>query len=636
MASKKKDDEVGNVPGMKKREKNAAGADGPSVEESTEGQDITSSPAPEAAAPKVDEDGVVRAPEAPTTAPTRVAPQEGGPRRRVVDPRAEALAEKEREAKAKLEKDKQEQARKSANAASQKKDSSPSKGARAQEARDKEAMANFGMSFDGGTTDDFAALFEGSGGLSKRRYFDMGDTVEGTVVTVGERYIFVDLGDGHEGIADRAQYLNDEGQVELVAGQTLEFFVIGLKGGIQLGKEIGGDQAGLDAIEAAHSSGVPVSGKVTGTNKGGFEVSINGIQAFCPISQIELGFTEDPEIHVGQTYTFEVSEVREGGRTIVVSRTALLERQQAEIRAKTMESLEVGSRIDGVVTRVAEFGAFVDLGGIEGLVHVSEMSHIYFDKPSEIVKEGDQVQVEVLSIEEDPKKGLRIGLSMKAVEDDPWLKVNQEFAIGGKTTGTVVRVASFGAFVEIMPGVEGLVHVSEMSWKKHVATASDVVSVGDQIDVEIQDIDLMRRRISLSMKAIEGDPWREVAADYPIGTEVTGKVANVEDFGAFIDLGTGITALLPRSEMNLSSETTAHRKYSSGQEVTARVLNVEPDRRRMALTLKEASELDVDTSAAKSAPAGNDKELRAYKDEDISSKGTFGTLGDLLKARKKK
>ena len=603
MASKKNEDTEPKKPGVKKREIPA--------------KDATSGPA--------EEDGVVRAPKAPTKAPN--APQKGqkssGGGRRVVDPKkAAAKARKKREEQKKKEKE----ARRTT-----KEESGGSEETAAQE--------SMGVRFGDAdaTMDDFAAMLDGDGagaGVPERHRFDIGDTVEGTVVSIGERYVFIDIGRPDEGIADRAQYEDEEGNLELEMGDTRQFYVIGFHDGVELGKELGGGDNSMAAVETAYGSGVPISGRVTGTNKGGFEVNVAGVQAFCPISQIELGFTEDPEIHVGNSYPFEVQEIKDDGRSVVVSRTAILEKEQAARRKETLADLNVGDEVDGVITRVADFGAFVDIGGIEGLVHVSELSHTYFDNPSDLVKVGDNVTVHVLSIEEQAASDgapLRIGLSMKEAQPDPWMEVNDQFAIGETVMGTIVRLAPFGAFVELMPGVEGLVHVSEISRTEHVATPDDFVEVNEKVQVEIQDIDLMRKRISLSMAAAQDDPWKKVGERFSIGMEVTGTVSNTEDFGAFIELGEGITALLPRSEMNLPAEVTPHRKYQRAQEVTARVLNIEPERRRMALTLREASDIGEDANDAKKPkkPSGPS----SYSDDTGTKKGTLGTLGDLLKAR---
>ncbi len=386
----------------------------------------------------------------------------------------------------------------------------------------------------------------------------------------------------------------------------------------------------MEAIHTAHDTGVPIEGRVADTNKGGYEVVIGGVRAFCPISQIELGYTEEPQIHVGATYRFRVEKVAEGGRNVVVSRSALLEEERAAKRQETLESLQEGKVVTGQVTRVVDFGAFIDIGGVEGLCHVSELAHGFFDKPSEVVSPGDKVEVKILNIDE--KGGdLRIGLSIKETQGDPWDEVNKKFSVGQQVEGEVVRLAPFGAFVEIAQGIDGLVHVSEMSWKEHVKHPRDLVSPGDKIRVEIQDIDQVRQRISLSMKAVEGDPWETAAERYAQGMEVTGTVENVEDFGAFVRLESGITALIPRSEMELPSGVTPHRKYATGSEATARVLNVDPVERKMALTEKNAEDIQQSASPRKAKKSSQPKSSgqRGYSD-DSGGGGGFGTLGDLL------
>ena len=619
MSTEKEEKNEPTTPGVKKRKK----------EERVKAEE------------KKQADGVARAPEAPTTAPN--APQKaaeakdkkktGG--RRVVDPKAaEAAAKKKKAAEKKA---KEEALRKSKKQTTQKPGQKAAKKAKKAPRRDDGSTPGMTFGDSDATMDDFAAMLDAGGGVAmpEKRHFDVGDDVEGTVVSIGERYIVVDIGQPDEAMAERSQYENKEGELELEVGDTKTFFVVGFDDAVMLGREIGSGGNALEAIETAHASGMPISGKVTGTNKGGFEVNVGGVDAFCPISQIELGYTEDPQIHVGNTYQFEVSEVREGGRTVVLSRLSLLESQREAARKETLERLEVGTEIDGVVTRVADFGAFVDVGGVEGLVHVSELSHTYFEKPTDVVSQGDNLTVKVLKIEEQDNGQLRIGLSAKEAQPDPWEQVNEKFAVGETVVGTVVRLATFGAFVELFPGVEGLVHVSEMSRTKHVATPDQVVSTGETVQVEIQDIDLLRKRISLSMAATEDDPWKTIDERFAIGLEVTGTVANTEDFGAFIELSDGITALLPRSEMNLPSEVSPHRKYQPGQDVTARVLNIEPERRRMALTLREESEIDKSAAAErKKKAAAKPSGPRSYTDEGFSG-GGLGTLGDLLKAREK-
>lgn len=470
--------------------------------------------------------------------------------------------------------------------------------------------------------DDFAAMLDASGmGDVKRQNFSVGDQVEATVSKVGDKYVYFDLGGMDEGIGNRIDFNDDEGAVQVGVGDKVNLYVTNTRGGtIQLANKLSSTDGALDVLEAAYSTGVPVEGRVESTNKGGFEVLIDGIRCFCPMSQIEVAYTEEPDVHIGNTYRFKVTKFDEGGRNIVVSRSELQAAEQAKIAEELRESLDVGSIIKGKITRLADFGAFADIGGgVEGLIHVSELGYSRVDNPADVVSVGDEVEVAVTKIEHDDKGRLRVGLSLKETKEDPWISKIGNYVEGQQVDGTVTRLESFGAFVEIADGLEGLVHISEMSWEQHVKRPQDIVSPGDRVTVEIQSIDPMKQRISLTMKLQSGDPWANIEEKYAVGSEVTGQVENVEDFGAFIRLGGGITALLPKSEMNSEREMSPHSRFKKGDEVTARVLNIEKNRHRMALTLKSAEEL---AASGETGPS-------SYSDD---SKDTgFGTLGDLLK-----
>ncbi len=504
-------------------------------------------------------------------------------------------------------------------------------------------------SFESSTTEDFAALFEGAGNaaLPKQRMYEKGEKVTGPVTLIDSRFIYVDLGGRGEARAPREQYTDEEGNLTVEVGLEYEFTVVGFGAGIELGSRLDTRSNGLEAIEDAEATGLPLMGRVTGKNKGGFTVEIAKIEAFCPVSQIDLQNAEELDVYVGQTFNFKVLEVRDGGKSVVVSRAAYLREEQEKAREEILKKLEVGAILQGTVRTVSDFGAFVNLGGVDGLVHISEMSWGTVDKPSDVVSEGQTVDVKILSIEDrGGRNGLRIGLSMKQVHEDPWGTVNERFHVGQRAKGVVVRTAPFGAFVEIAPGIDGLVHVSELSWE-HVRRPEDVVKTGDRVEVEILDIDLTRQRIGLSMKNVAGDPWESVAQDFPVSSEVEGVVEKVEDFGAFINLGS-ITALLPRSEMDLGRNDSPHAKFRPGATVKARVLNVEVDRRRMALTLKDAADIDEQaasqprSSGKRSSGGGGGQRGRSDRGQSgprsysDTSGGSFGTLGDLLKKRQKK
>lgn len=450
------------------------------------------------------------------------------------------------------------------------------------------------------TTDDFAAMFDAQGAsVPQRKRYNVGDRIKGTIEHIDTSYIYVDMGGRGEGRASRAQFTNSEGELAVSLGDSVDFYVLAIKpDGIALGKHLDDRDSGIFAIEQAMESGLPIQGRVTEKNKGGFEVEVLNTTAFCPRSQIDLYNSDDADQYVGQTYNFRVIDVRDGGRSVVVSRAALMREEAEQRREETMKNLQEGSVLSGIVRSTSEYGAFVDLGGIDGLVHISEMSWGALDKPSDLVKEGDSVDVKILKMETRENGQIRISLSMKQAQKDPWEEVNANFSAGDEVEGTVVRLTHFGAFVELSTGIDGLVHISEMSWKR-IGKPSDLVSVGDSVKVKIKDIDVIKRRISLSMREAKADPWDDIETKFGLGQEVEGTVEKVEDFGAFIDLGDGVTALLPRSEMDLSSQNTPQSAYRKGQVIKARVLNVEPERRRMALSTKKSQDEIIASGGSK-------------------------------------
>jgi small subunit ribosomal protein S1 len=498
------------------------------------------------------------------------------------------------------------------------------------------------------TTEDFAALLESAGGKTpERRRLDIGQKVEGKVASITERFIFVDLGGRNEGIAHRDQFVSPEGHLEVEEGQAVSLFVLS-KGaeGLTLGKVLEVQQAGVEALEQARESGLPITGKVAARNKGGYDIEIQSLRGFCPASQIDLHSSADPDSYIGQTLQFRVTDVREGGRNIVVSRAQLLREEQRVQREEAMQKIAVDATLTGTVRSLADYGVFVDLGGVDGLVHISELGWSSVDKPSDVVEVGQTLTVKVLSIEQrGGNKSPRIALSVKQAQEDPWETVQSELQIGTTVPGKVVRIAQFGAFVEVKPGVDGLVPLRELSWK-HIARAEDVLKIGQQITVQIQDIDLTRRRISLSLRAAEGDPWADVTAKLSEGQEVSGQVEKVEDFGAFVALADGVTALLPRSEMSLGKNETPHSRYKKGAQVTARILTIQPEQRRIALSLKEGSELDQAREATRSGdsrgPKRSDRRDQPAREPSLpaaalKSSGEFsGTFGDLFQLKNKK
>ena len=468
------------------------------------------------------------------------------------------------------------------------------------------------------TTDDFAAML--GAGPVKLTYVNPGDKVSATVVAVGTEAVFVELGGKTEGAIDRSELLDSEGELSVSVGDIVEAFVVSVSDGIKLSKGIGKGSENAALIEHAHTQGIPVLGTVSATNKGGYEVEIAGTRAFCPFSQIDIQPTEEPDVHLGQSYQFLITKVEEEGRNVVVSRRRLQEQERERQAVETIEAIAPGAVFEGIVSRVADFGAFVDLGGVDGLVHVSELSYARMDHPSEMLSVGDTVRAVVVSAHDlhDPKNR-RIGLSMKQLQEDPWMAAIREIHVGVTLTGVVARLEGFGAFVEIGTGVDGLVHVSEVAPGRRINHPKEVLSVGDEVQVQVIKVDPQKRQIGLSIKSLMDDPWSNAAKSYPIGGPIQGIVDSVQKFGIFVSLS-GINGLIPLSQLPDDEAKNVYTRFRPGTEIEARVLAVDSDRRRLTLSRREDAEGD------------SRQAFSSYKaaQEEVVPMGTFA---DLLKGR---
>lgn len=481
---------------------------------------------------------------------------------------------------------------------------------------------------------EFAELLKGAG---RPQNFMVGEKVKGVVSMIppgGD--VMVDLGGKSSGIIEKLELLDDQGQVRLKVGDTIEAFVISKKGGeVLLSYKMSQQLKSAEDLERAKANGLAVRGKVIKAIKGGFEVAVLGKTAFCPVSQIDTRFTNEGTEHLGKDYEFLVEKVEERGRNIVLSRAALL-RQQAEARAKELvQSLTSESVLDGVVKEVRDFGAFVDLGGVDGLVHVSELSHARVAKAADAVSVGDKVRVKVLKIEKDERGRPKLSLSMKAASQDPWDDIFQVVEGGKSYTGRVVNLMPFGAFVEIRPGVEGLLHVSELSWTKRVHHPSEVVKIGDTVTVTVKDIDAVQKRISLTMKQIEDDPWYEATARFPAGKVVRGPVDKLKPFGALVELAPGLTGLLPVGVLRRKFGEAYRAHATPGMELEVRIVNLDKEARRVLLSLSDMEEEDADHKnyleylATEKAAV----ERAAAEKAAASSAAKQGSFGALLSAK---
>ena len=442
----------------------------------------------------------------------------------------------------------------------------------------------------------------------------IGDKIRGKIVSIGRDSVFIDTGTKIDGAVDKAELLDKDGQLALQEGDILELYVVAFSDEeIKLSKAVSGI-GGFHMLKEAYEKAVPVEGKILETCKGGLRVEILQRKAFCPISQLGLDYVEDPADYVGKTFEFLIITLEENGKNIVVSRRALLAREQEKTRKAFYETLGVGNVMNGTVTRIMPFGAFVKLAeGVEGMVHVSELSWSRTANSETMVKVADTVQVKVISIEPDKKPGLlKIGLSMKQLIEDPWERAGENFQEGQKTLGTVTRCTNFGVFVEVAAGIEGLVHISEMSYRKRVLKPEDEVSIGETVSVLIKEVDLEKRRLSLSIRDAEGDPWVDVSEKYTAGQALEGILEKKEKFGYFITLEPGITGLLPKSNIRRLSEPAVVEKLKEGDLIPVLIENINPGERKITL-----------------AP-GNAADEQNWQTFSDSSNSSMGSLGEKL------
>lgn len=470
-----------------------------------------------------------------------------------------------------------------------------------------------------------------------------GQRVKVTVVAITTDTVFVSTGSKVDGIVDKAE-LEQDGVSEVKVGDELDLYVVHVSPQeVKLSKVVRG-AGNLSALEDAKSAGLPVEGKVTASVKGGFSVEIMRRRAFCPTSQMDIRPVENLEDFVGKTFSFIITKLEQGGRNIVVSRRALLEASQAENLKNFLDAVKEGDVLEGTVQRLTPFGAFVELAeGVDGLVHVSELSWSKVQRPDEVLSVGETVRVKYLGAKQE-EKGTRISLSIRQVSEDPWNEVAERLHVGDVVSGKVVRLASFGAFVEVLPGIEGLVHLSEMSWEKRINKADEVMNVGDVVSVKIKEVDAEKRRVSLSLRDAAGDPWSEVEADYPIDSEQTGRLEKRAAFGLFINLAPGVTGLMPNSFIASVRGKSKFDKLAVGDEVTVRVAEMNLAARK--ITLAPAGEDAEEVEGQKpSRPAADGQRRNAggrgraprrddggteWKQHSGKSEGGFGTLGAAL------
>jgi len=421
------------------------------------------------------------------------------------------------------------------------------------------------------------------------RDFEEGEIVKGVVVKIDRDEVMVDVGYKSEGYIPLSEFgTMPDGTPKVKVGDPVDVYLLRKEdqdGLVVLSKEIADQKIVWDSIAEAYEREEVVQGKIVRRIKGGLKVEIGNVKAFLPASQVELRPVQNFDRYIGKTLDMKVIKLSKRRRNIVLSRRVILEDELEAKRKSTLSTLEPEQTREGIVKNITQFGAFIDLGGVDGLLHKSDMSWGRVNHPSEVVSVGDKVEVMVLSVDVEAGK---ISLGMKQKTPDPWLSVEEKYPVGSTVSGRVVNIVDYGAFVELEPGVEGLVHVSEMSWTRRVPHPSKLLRKGDIIQARVLDVDASKQKISLGIKQLQPNPWELLADKYPVGSRINGKVRNLTDFGAFVEIEEGIDGLIHVSDLSWAKRVMNPSDIlKEGDEVEAVVLSIDPEKQRVSLGLKQ-------------------------------------------------
>jgi small subunit ribosomal protein S1 len=435
--------------------------------------------------------------------------------------------------------------------------------------------------------DSFASLFEQS--ISAGDFGKEGEIVKGTVVAVQRDNVIIDIGGKSEGIIALNEFTDAQGQATVKPGDSVDVYIESREnddGLVTLSKEKADKMKVWDEISAACERDELIEGTISQRVKGGLSVTIRGgVKAFLPGSQVDLRPIRNLDKLIGQTYQFKVIKFNKKRGNIVLSRRVLLEKERDEQKTKTLETLEEGKVVKGIIKNITEYGAFVDLGGIDGLLHITDMSWGRVNHPSELFQVGDEVTVRVLKYNAETE---RVSLGMKQTQEDPWSHAEEAFPPGKKVRGKVQSITDYGAFIELEPGVEGLVHVSEMSWTKKVKHPSKLVEVGQELECQVLEVDAKAKRISLGLKQLEPDPWSVFTEKYKPGDKIAGKVRSITDYGVFIGIEEGVDGMVHKSDISWTAKVNSPSDfYRKGDDVEAIILSINHDEKKVSLGVKQ-------------------------------------------------
>ena len=421
--------------------------------------------------------------------------------------------------------------------------------------------------------ESFEDLLEES--LDKIQEFSVGDEVEGEISNINDKYIFISLGGKNDACAELREYQDRKGKLIYKVGDKVKGYVVRSDDSeTVIAKSINSVNKYL--LKDAFEEKIPIRGKVTSIIKGGFRIDVSGFRAFCPISQMDVKVVTEPNDYINKEYDFEIIELDNSGKNIVLSRKRLLSRELLEQKKEMLSKINIGDVLKGTVSRLTNFGAFVNIGPLEGLIHISEFDWTRVESPSDVLKINDEVEAKVIKI-----KGDKVSLSLKMLKPDPYQVAFDELNIGDIVTCKILRNLPFGSFVEIKPGVEGLIPVSEIVRGRRINKPDEILSIGDMVEAKIQRINKDNQKISLSIKALLPDPWDKVDNDYSEGDVVTGTIENIMDFGVFVKLNDGVTGLLPKSKMALVNMVLNN--DSMGTEISLRISRIDTINKKISL-----------------------------------------------------
>lgn len=468
--------------------------------------------------------------------------------------------------------------------------------------------------------EDFAALFEASNRADHETIIRDGK-INGIVVSIGDEWVFVDIGGKSEGAISKEELLDSEKRLDLKIGDPITAYVIAQRDGDVLLSVKMTHAASEDAVRGAYNSGAPVEGLVTEERKGGYSVSVFGRTAFCPYSQVDIVSGGLPEDFIGKKFFFKITDFSDRGRNIVLSRREVLEEERRQKVNQLKQTLAEGDVVSGVVRKIAQFGAFVDIGGPDGLVPISELAWSRVESVSDVISVGDEISVKITGLDWDKN---RITLSLKQVQENPWDSITSRFHEGLETVGVVTRLTNFGAFVELEPGIEGLVHISNFGMGRRINHPREVVNPGELIKIRIISVNMDEKRLSLELiPAVQPTGSEEPTVEIVEGMITGGEVQAIKDYGLFVSLPGGKTGLLRNVEIGDFSPRELRKKYPVGSKISVKVISVEPEIRRIGLSLKALEHADELNQAKEYLTAGR-------------SRKSFGTLGELLKSKLEK